>query len=143
MDALRCSVVSNSSQPHGLYSARLIYPWASPGKNTRMGCHALQGIYSAQGSSPHLLGLLHWQAGSLPLVPPGKPSVQFSSVAQLCPTLCDSMDCSTPGFPVYHQLPALTQIQVHRVGDAIQASPPLSSPSHPASNLSQHQGLFK
>ena len=73
---------------------------------------------------------------------PGKDSVQFSSVAQLCPTLCDSMDCSTPGFPVYHQLPALTQIQVHRVGDAIQASPPLSSPSHPASNLSQHQGLF-
>ena len=74
---------------------------------------------------------------------PGKDSVQFSSVAQLCPTLCDSMDCSTPGFPVYHQLPELTQIHVHRVGDAIQASPPLPPPSHPASNLSQHQGLFK
>ena len=134
MDALRCSVVSNSSQPHGLYSARLIYPWASPGKNTRMGCHALQGIYSAQGSSPHLLGLLHWQAGSLPLVPPGKPSVQFSSVAQLCPTLCDSMDCSTPGFPVHHQLPELIQTHVHWVGDAIQPSHPLSSHS-PAFNL--------
>ena len=65
-----------------------------------------------QGLSPHLLGLLHWQAGSLP-VPPGKPSGQFSSVAQSCPTLCDSMDCSTPGFPVHHQLQELTQTHVH------------------------------
>ena len=70
-------------------------------------------------------------------------SVQFSSVAQSCPTLCDPMDCSTPGLPIYHQLPESTQIHVHWVGDAIQPSYPLSSPSPPALNLSQHQGLFK
>ena len=70
------------------------------------------------------------------------PSVQFSSVAQSCPTLCDPMDCSTPGFPVHHQLPELTQTHVHRVGDTIQPSHPLSSPSPPAFSLSQHQGLF-
>ena len=67
----------------------------------------------------------------------------FSSAAQLCPTLCDPMDCSTPGFPVYHQLPELTQIHVHRVSDTIQPSHPLSPSSPPTSNLSQHQGLFK
>jgi len=60
---------------------------------------------------------------------------QFSSVAQSCPTLCDPMDCSTPGFPVYHQLPEPTQTLVHRVSDAIQPSHPLSSPS-PTFNLS-------
>ena len=63
-------------------------------------------------------------------------SVQFSSVAQSCPTLCDPMDCSTPGFPVHHHLPKLTQIHVHRVSDAIQPLHPLSSPSPPAFNLS-------
>ena len=60
----------------------------------------------------------------------------LSSVAQSCPTLCDPMDCSTPGFPVLHQLLELTQTHVHQVGDAIQPSPPLSSPSPPAFNLS-------
>ena len=65
-----------------------------------------------------------------------------SSVPQSCPTLCDPMDYSIPGFPVHHQLPELTQTQIHWVGDAIQPSQPLSSPS-PAFNLSQHQGLFK
>ena len=69
-------------------------------------------------------------------------SVQFSSVAQSCPTLCDPMDCSTPGFPVLHQLLEFTQTHVHRVGDAIQPSYPLSSPFPPAFNLAQHQGLF-
>ena len=68
-------------------------------------------------------------------------STQFSSVAQSCPTLCDPMDCSTPGFPVHHQLLELTQTHIHRVGDVIQPSHPLSSPSPPALNLSQHQGL--
>ena len=61
-------------------------------------------------------------------------SVQFSLVTQLCPTLCNSMDCSTPGFPVHDQLPKPTQIHVHRVGDAIQPSHPLWSPSPPAFN---------
>ena len=70
-------------------------------------------------------------------------SVQFSSVTQSCLTLCDHMDCSTPGFPVHHQLPELTQTHVHWVSDAIQSSHPLSSPSPPAFNLSQHQGLFR
>ena len=68
---------------------------------------------------------------------------QFSSVAQSCLTLCDPMDCSTPGFPVYHQLLELTQTHVHQVSDAVQPSHPLSSPSPPAFNLCQHQGLFQ
>ena len=67
---------------------------------------------------------------------------QFSSVAQLCPTLWDPMDCSMPGFLAHHQFPEHTQTHDHRLGDAIQPSHPLS-PSPPAFNLSQHQGLFK
>ena len=67
--------------------------------------------------------------------------VQFSSVTQLCLTLCDPMDHSMPGLPVHHQLPEFTQTHVHWVSDAIQPSHPLSSPSPPAFNLSQHQGL--
>ena len=82
-------------------------------------------------------------------------SVQFSPVVsdslfsrvqlfvQSCPTLCDPKDCSTPGFPVYHQLLEFTQTHVHCVGDAIQPSHPLSSPSPPVPNPSQHQGLFQ
>ena len=72
-----------------------------------------------------------------------RPDVQFSSVAQLCLTLCDPIECSTPGFPVHHQLPELTQSHVHPVGDAIQPSNPLLPPSPPTFNLSQHHGLFK
>ena len=68
--------------------------------------------------------------------------IQFSSVAQSCPTFCEPMDCSTPGFPVHHQLPELSQTHVPQVGDAIQPSYPLSPPSPSAFNLSQHQGLF-
>ena len=68
---------------------------------------------------------------------------QFSSVAQSCPTLCNPMNRSTPGLPVHHQLPEFTQTHVHRVSDAIQPSHPLSSPSPPAPNPSQHQSLFQ
>ena len=68
---------------------------------------------------------------------------QFSSVTQLCLSLCNPTDCSTPSLPVHHQLLESTQTHVHYVGDAIQPSHPLSSPSPPAFNLSQHQGLFK
>ena len=68
---------------------------------------------------------------------------QFSSVTQSCPTLCDPMNCSTPGLPVHHQLPEFTQTHVHWVGDAIQPSHPRSSPSPPAPNPSQHQSLFQ
>ena len=67
----------------------------------------------------------------------------ISSVAQLCPTLSDTMDYSTPGFPVHHQLPEPPQTHVHCIGDTIQPSHPLSSPSPPALNPSQHQGLFQ
>ena len=70
-------------------------------------------------------------------------SGQFNSVVQSCATLCDPMNHSMPGLPVHHQRPEFTQTHVHRVGDAIQPSHPLSSPSPPALNLSQHQGLFK
>ena len=74
---------------------------------------------------------------------PISPSVQFSSVAQSCPTLCNPMNHSTPGLPVHHQLPEFTQTHIHRVSDAIQTSHPLSSPSPPAPNPSQHQSLFQ
>ena len=66
-----------------------------------------------------------------------------SSAAQLCPTLCAPKGCGTPGLPVHHQLPEFTHTPVHWVGNAIQPSHPLSPPSPPASNLSQHQGLFQ
>ena len=69
--------------------------------------------------------------------------LQFSPVAQSCPTLCNPMNRSTPGLPVHHQLPELTQTHAHRVGDAIQPSHPLSSPSPPAPHPPQHQGLFQ
>ena len=87
-------------------------------------------------STPHGFG------GTNVLVPP-TDSEQFSSVAQSCPMLCDPMDCSVPGFPFHHQLPELPQTHVHQVGDAIQPSHPLSSPSPPAFSLFQHKGLFQ
>ena len=69
--------------------------------------------------------------------------VEFSAVTQSCPTLCDPVNCSTPGLPVHHQLPEFTQTHLHRVGDAIQPSHPLPSPSPPVPNPSQHQSLFQ
>ena len=65
------------------------------------------------------------------------------SITQSCPTLCDPMDCSMPGFPVLHHLPEFAQTHVCRVGDVIQQSHPLSSPSLPVFSLSQHRGLFQ
>ena len=70
-------------------------------------------------------------------------NIPFTSVAQSCPTLCDPMNRSTPGLPVHHQLPEFTQTHIHWVSDAIQPSHPLSSPSPPAPNPSQHQSLFQ
>ena len=75
-----------------------------------------------------------WNLGSI---------VQFSSVTQSCPTLCNPMNCGTPGLPVHHQLSEFAQTHVRWVSDAIQPSHPLSPPSPPALNLTQHQGLFK
>jgi len=109
-------------------AARLLCLWDSLDKNTEVGCHfPLQGIFLTQGLNLHLLDFC----------------IQFSSVAQSCPTLCHPMDCGMPGFPVHHQLPEPTQTHVHRVDDAIQPSHPLSSTSPPAFSLSQHQGLIQ
>ena len=83
-------------------------------------------------------GHLMWRANSLE-----KTLMLLYSVTKSCPTLCNSIDCSTPGFPVVHCLPEFAQIQVHWVSDVIQPSHPLSSSFPPALNLSQHQGLFQ
>ena len=83
-----------------------------------------------------LLGLTGW-------ISLQSRSDQIRSVTQLCPTLCDPMNLSTPGLPVHHKLPEFTQTHVHRVSDAIQPSHPLSSPSPPAPSPSQHQSLFQ
>ena len=89
-----------------------------------------------------LVPLFPWYSFKLTQAPL-QVSVQFSSVAQSCLTLGDPTDCSMPRFPVHNQLPEFTQTHIHQVSDAIQPSHPLSSPSPPAINLSQHQGLFQ
>ena len=138
------SVVSDSLRPHRLQPTRLLCPWNFSGMNTGVGSHSfLQQIFSTQGSNP---GLLHCRQILYRLNYQGSPgmvSIQFISVAQLCPTLCNPMNRGKPGLPVHHKLPESTQTHVHCVSDAIQPSHPLSSPSPPALNLSQNQGLFK
>ena len=114
------SVMSDSLRPHESQEARPPCPSPTPGIH----CQETHLFPWTQGSS--------WNSSS----------VQFSSVAQSCPTLCDPMDCSTPGLPAHNQLPELAQIHVHWVSDAIQPSYPLLSLSPPAFNLYQHQGLF-
>ena len=96
---------------------------------------------SEQDSGSPSVSLSH-QEPSISLLSLSKRG-QFSSVAQSCPTLCDPMNCSTPGLPVHHKLPEFTQTHAHRVSDAIQPSHPLSSPPPPAPNPSQHQRLFQ
>ena len=121
------------SSAHGILQA-IILEWVA--------IPFCRGIFPAQATNPRS----ELQADSLPSDPPGKSNIiifQFSSVAQSCPTLCDPMNHSTPGLPVHHQLPEFTKTHVHRVGDAIQPSHPLSSPSSPAPNPSQHQDLFQ
>ena len=137
-----------------------------------MGCHArLQGVFPTRGLNPRLMSpalaggffttSATWEAPQGPTVSHKTitarlvvafikcyiliqfSSFQFSSVTQSCPTLCDPMNRSTPGLPVHHQLLEFTQTHVHRVGDAIQPSHPLSPPSPPAPNPSQHQSLFQ
>ena len=96
--------------------------------------------YVLQNSSPKIPVYIHTSIGRrYSLYFP----IQFSSVAQSCPTFCDSMDCRILGDPVHHQLLELTQTHVHWVGDTIQLSHPLLTPSPPAFSLSQHRGLFK
>ena len=114
------------------------WEWGPLGKNTRVGIHSLlQSIFLIQGSNP---GLLH--CSRLILHHLSHQLFWFCSVIQLCPTLCDPMDCSTSGFPVHHHLPELAQTHVGWISDAIQPSRSLSLPSPPALNLSQHQSLF-
>ena len=114
------SVVSDSLQPHGIEPASFLCPRYSPGKNTgvsNLSLSLLQRIFPIQGLN---LYLLHWQVDSVPLRHQGSPhifwsifiSVQFSSVAQSCMTLCNPMNHSTPGLPVHHQLLESTQTHV-------------------------------
>ena len=125
---------------------KLLCPWDSPGKNTGELPFTSSGNLPNQGIEPRSPAL---QADALTSEPPCiyEQSLciklsQFSSVTQLCLTLCDPMNCSTPGLPVHHQLPEFTQIHVHRVSDAIQPSHPPSSSFPPAPNPFQHQSLF-
>src|SRR5574341_426197 len=108
--------MSDSVRPHRWQPTRLCRPWDSPGKNTGVGCHCLLHCVKVKSES---------------------------EVAQSCPTLCDPMNRSTPGLPVHQQLLEFTETYIHQVGDAIQPSHPLSSPSPPAPNPSQHQSLFQ
>ena len=155
--------MSDSVRPQRRQPTRLPHPWDSPVKNTGVGCHFLLQCMKAKvkSLSRALLIATPWTAAYQ--APPsmgfpgkstrvgchcllhknGISSVQFSSVAQSCPTFCDPMNRSTPGLPVPHQLPEFTQTHVHRVNDAFQPSLPLSSPSPPAPNPSQHQSLFQ
>ena len=107
---------------HGIFKIRILKRFANPFSN-----------------GPRFVRTLHHD----PSIMGGTSSVHFSSVAQSCPTLCNPMNCSTPGLSVHHQFLEFTQTHVHRVSDAIQPSHPLSSPSPPAPNLSQHQSLFQ
>ena len=126
----------------------------SPGNNMGVGNRSLLlGIFPTHRSNPGLLHcrwiLQHLRDQRSPYNREDVPlyrltvSVQFSSVTQSCLTLCDPMNHSTPGLPVHHQLPEFTQTHIHRVSDAIQPSHPLSSPSPPALNPSQHHSLFQ
>ena len=105
-------------------------PWNGD-RESRFGGKVISWVLRVQWSPGQMeYGALHWKRN------------HFSSVTQLCPTLCNPTDCSITGFPVHHQLPELTQTHVHQVGDAIQPPNPLSSPPS-AFNISQYQGLFK
>ena len=145
------SIECNCLQPHRLYHISLLCVWNSPGKSTGVGCHSLlQGIFPNEGWNlglPHcrwiLYNLSSRKAESWTQICLISSSVQFSSVTQSCPTLCNPMNRSTPGLPVHYHLPEFTQTHMHWVGDAIQPSHPLSSPIPPAPNPSQHQGLFQ
>ena len=99
--------------------------------------HTKVGLFLLQGT------LTHWKVVCFTGYCMYYFNQSVSSVPQVCPTLCNPLDWSMPGFPVHHQLPEFTQTQVHWVGDAIHPSHPLSSPSAPAFNLSQHKSLFQ
>ena len=154
--------MSDSVRPHRRQPTRFPRPWDSPGKNTGVGCHFLLPCMKVKSESevaqscpilatpwtaayqaPPSMGFSrqkYWSGVPLPSLLHTVREKE-SSVTQSCATLCDPMACSMPGFPVHHQILELAQTCVYQVGDAIQPSHPLSSPSPPAFNLSQHQGL--
>ena len=144
--------MSVSVRPHRRQPTRLPHPWDSPGKNTGVGCHFLLQCMKVKSQSEvaqSCLTLSDPMDCSLPSSIHGifqARVLEWGATAfsvESCPTLCDPMNHSTPGLPVHHQLPEFTQTHVHRVGDAIQPLHPLSSPSPPAPNPSQHQSLFQ
>ena len=126
-----CPVCILRTGGDGLAGPLLSQCWARP----RPQQHSLRAVHTWMGPARR-----HWDLGVS-----SQPSVQFSSVTQSCPILCNPMNRSMPGdgLPVHHQLPESTQTHARRVGYAIQPSHPLSSPSPPAPNPSQHQGLFQ
>ena len=149
--------MSDSVRPHRRQPTRLPRPWDSLGKNTGMGCHFLLQSMKVKSESEVIqscLTLSDPMDCSLPgfsihgifqarVLEWGATAFSISSV-QSCPTLCDPMNRDgIPGLPVHHQLPEFTQTPVHSVGDAIQPAHPLSSPSLPTFNHSQHEGVFK
>ena len=142
------SVMSDSLRPHESQHTRppcpSPIPWVHPNScASSRWCHpAISSSVVPFSSCPQSLPA----SGSFPMkLPPNLVAYndKFSSVSQSCPTLCDPMSRSMPGLPIHHQLPEFTQTHVHRVCHAIQPSHPLSSPSPPAPNPSQHQSLFQ
>ena len=112
--------------------------WRLPRTEESGGLHSI-GSYRIRHNKSDLACMLSINGNSIAII----IVIQFISVAQSCPALCDPMNGSTPGLPVHHKLPEFTQTHMHQVGDAIQPSHPLSSPLPPAPNRSQHQSLFQ
>ena len=134
-----CSLISNSLQPHGLYSPR-----NSPGQNTGVGSLSLlQGILTLNKQNGFTFAFCKAVSAAEKWCLPPRNDIDFCccSATQSRPTLCDPMDCSIPGFLVFHHFPELVHTHVQGIHKAIQPSHPLLSPSSPAFNLSQHQGL--
>ena len=126
----------NSRKSRYTWSNRQVWPWRTKWRRAKANSTLPRECtsHSKYPFQQHKRQLYSWT------IPNGQ---SVTSVTQSCPTLCDPMNCSMPGLPVRHQLPEFTQTHVHWVGDAIQPSHPLSSPSPPAPNPSQHQGLFQ
>ena len=155
--------MSDPVRPHRPQPTRLLCPWDSPGKNIGVGYYfLLQGIFPTQGSNPCLLHLLPWQAGSLPLAPPGKPKDLPAAAAaaaaaakslQSCPTLCDPIDGSPPGSPVPGILQARTlevgchfflqSMKVESESEVAQSSPTLCNPMDCSLPGSSAHGIFQ
>ena len=120
-------------------SQRVRYDWVTELKND----YSKQRHYMKLTCDMYPESVSVYKTCFISAILPHWSSVQFSSVAQTCPTLCDPMNHSKLGLPVHHQLLEFTQTHAHQVGDAIQPYHPLLSPSPPAPNPSQHQGLFQ